>query len=110
ARGPAAARLQQNGFVPVLLKVVNEGGVKSKLNVTSPQAGPIVSGGFAGDKVKADKDRFLDVDLFRSPPMTANLSSLKVEYVIGLIYSSEAGKHEVTLAFDVGQGTQDLGF
>jgi hypothetical protein len=110
ARGPSSAQLQQNGFVPVLLKVVNEGGVKSKLNVTSPQAGPIFSGGFAGDKVKADPNRFLDVDLYRSPPMTANLSSLKVEYVLGLIYGSEAGKKEVTLAFDVGQGTQELGF
>ena len=42
--------------------------------------------------------------------MTANLSGLKVEYAIALIYSSEAGKREATLAFDVGQGTQDLGF
>ncbi len=109
-RGPAAAKLQQHGYVPAIFKVVNEGGVKSKLNITSPQAGPIVSGGFAGDKIKADKDRFLDVDLYRSPPMTATLSGLKVEYVLGLIYSNEAGKHEVTLGFDVGQGTQDLGF
>jgi hypothetical protein len=109
-RGPATATLQQNGYVPVLIKVVNEGGVKSKLNVTSPQAGPIVSGGFAGDRIKADKNRFLDVDLYRDRPMTPSLSSLKVEYVIGLIYSSESGRREVTLAFDVGQGTQDLGF
>ena len=42
--------------------------------------------------------------------MTANLSGLKVEYAIALIYSSEAGKREATLGFDVGQGTQDLGF
>jgi hypothetical protein len=110
ARGPAAAKIQQDGYTPLLLKVVNEGGIKGKLHVTSPQAGPIVSGGFAGDKVKADKGHFLDVDLFRSPPMTASLSSLPVEYVLALIYSSEAGKREATLAFDVGQGTQDLGF
>jgi hypothetical protein len=109
-RGPATATLQQNGYVPVLVKVVNEGGVKSKLNMSSPQAGPIVSGGFAGDRIKADKNRFLDVDLYRDRPMTPSLSSLKVEYVIGLIYSSDSGRREVTLAFDVGQGTQDLGF
>src|SRR5258707_2477582 len=42
--------------------------------------------------------------------MTANLSGLKVEYAIGLLYSNEAGKREATIAFDVGQGTQDLGF
>ena len=29
---------------------------------------------------------------------------------IALIYSSEAGRREATLTFDVGQGTQDLGF
>jgi hypothetical protein len=109
-RGPATATLQQNGYVPILIKVVNEGGVKSKLNMSSPQAGPIVSGGFAGDRIKADKNRFLDVDLYRDRPMTPSLSSLKVEYVIGLIYSSDSGRREVTLAFDVGQGTQDLGF
>ena len=29
---------------------------------------------------------------------------------MALIYSSEAGRREATIAFDVGQGTQDLGF
>ena len=33
-----------------------------------------------------------------------------MEYVLLLITSSEAGHREATLAFDVGQGTQDLGF
>jgi hypothetical protein len=42
--------------------------------------------------------------------MTGNLSGLKVEYALALIHSSEAGKREATLAFDVGQGSQDLGF
>jgi hypothetical protein len=110
ARGPAAAKLQQNGFVPVLLKVVNEAGAKGKLNVTSPQAGPIFSGGFAGNKGKPDKDHFLDTEMYTKPPMTETLGGLKAEYVLLLLYSSEAGKREVTLAFDVGQGTQDLGF
>ena len=38
------------------------------------------------------------------------LSGLEVEYALALIYSSEAGRREATIAFDVGQGTQDLGF
>ena len=42
--------------------------------------------------------------------MTSQLSGLKVEYAIGLIYSSEAGKREASISFDVGQGTQDIGF
>src|SRR5437764_12744310 len=44
------------------------------------------------------------------PPLTRNLSGLKVEYAVLLVYSTEAGKREATLGFDVGQGTQDLGF
>jgi hypothetical protein len=109
ARGPAKAVLQQAGFTPVLVKVVNDSPVTGALRISSPQAGPIytVQG---GNKAKADKRRFLGVELFTKPPMTDHLSGLKVEYAIALLYSKEAGKREVTLAFDVGQGTQDLGF
>ena len=55
-------------------------------------------------------DRFLQVEMIAAPPMTAELSGLRVEYAIALIYSSEAGRREATIAFDVGEGTQDLGF
>jgi hypothetical protein len=110
ARGPSAATLQQGGFVPLLIKVVNDSTVQKTLRITSPQAGPVFSGGGARNDPHADKDRFLDVEMFASPPMTATLSGLKVEYALALAYSSEAGKREATLSFDVGQGTQDLGF
>lgn len=108
-RGEAKAVLQQGGYTPIILKIVNESTVTKKLNITSPQAGAIYSGG-ASQNSKSDVKRFLDVDVFRNPPMTPNLTGLKVEYAIGLIHSSVAGKREVTLSFDVGQGTQDLGF
>jgi outer membrane murein-binding lipoprotein Lpp len=111
ARGPATATLRQHGYTPVLLKIVNDSTVMKALHITSPQSGPVYSGGGGGKPDKnATKDRFLQVDLFASPPMTANLSGLKVEYAIALVYSAESGKREATLAFDVGQGTQDLGF
>jgi len=48
--------------------------------------------------------------MFTSPPMTADLSGLTVEYAIALIYASDSGKREATIGFDVGQGNQDLGF
>ena len=48
--------------------------------------------------------------MFTQPPMTAELSGLRVEYAVALLYGSEAGKREATIAFDVGEGTQDLGF
>jgi hypothetical protein len=108
-RGPATGVLQQGGYVPVLIKVTNDSTVKKALQITSPQSGPIYSGGRAGD-VKADKDRFLQLEMYTKQPMTDKLSGLNLEYAIALIYSSEAGKREVTLGFNVGEGTQDLGF
>lgn len=107
ANGPGSTALQQSGFTPVLIKVVNEAVVKKQLRVSSPQAGPVQ------DQKRVNQDlssRFLDIGMFTSPPLTANLSGLRVEYAILLIYSGEAGKREATIGFDVGQGTQDLGF
>ncbi len=114
SRGPAPARLQQAGWTPVLIKVINESTVKKPLRISSPQGGAVYSDpGRQQRDPKADPTivrRFLQVEMFTAPPMTPQLSGLEVEYAIGLIYSTEAGKREATLAFDVGQGTQDLGF
>jgi hypothetical protein len=109
ARGPATATLQQGGFAPFIIKVVNDSTVKKALQITSPQAGTFFAGGGAKSK-EASRDRFLQPEMYTSPPMTANLSGLKLEYAIALIYSHEAGSREATIGFDVGQGTQDLGF
>ena len=106
ARGPAPAALQQSGFVPVLIKVVNDSTVQQSLQISSPQSGRVYSGGFAGNDPKADKNRFLQAEMFTSPPLTDKLSGLKVEYALALLYSSEAGKREATLAFDAGQGAE----
>jgi hypothetical protein len=122
-RGPAAATLQQSGYTPVLVKIINEGGVTARLRIGSPQAGPVYAGmsALSGERMQQQRlrenenvdkrtDRFLDLEMFSSPPMTATLSGLQVEYAIALIYSSEAGRREATINVDVGQGTQDLGF
>src|SRR5262245_13925794 len=101
-RGPADAVLQQGGYTPVLIKVINEGGVTKVLRMASPQARPIYSGGFAnkiareGVKVTKDdiKDRFLaggkepygELEIFNKPPMTDKLSGLKVEYALALLH------------------------
>jgi hypothetical protein len=114
AEGPRVPSLQQAGWTPVLVKVVNEATVKKTLNVTSPQSGFVYGGAGRNEKdPKADPEavkRFAQVELFAGPPMKAELSGLKAEYAIALIYSGEAGKRELTVGFDVGQGTQDLGF
>ena len=123
SRGPAAAVLHQGGFTPFVVKVFNAGTVTDRLRVTSPQAGKAYGGVAelslqrqeqtelgAGQATQGNADRFLDVEVFTSPPMTEQLSGLGAEYVLVLIHSSEAGKREATLVVDVGQGTQDLGF
>ncbi|MSR51463.1 MAG: hypothetical protein CK551_03270 [Planctomycetaceae bacterium] len=109
ARGKAEASIQQHAYTPFLVKVVNEAKVTSSLKVSSPQMGPVYSGGGAG-KIPGSKDKFFHGEIFTAPPLMPTLSGLKVEYSILLVYSSEAGMREVNLSFDVGQGTQDLGF
>jgi hypothetical protein len=127
-RGDAPALLQQGGFTPFLVKVHNESTVTKPLRVASPQALPIFSGAWSRGKVEKIteddlRNRFLDLELYKSPPMTDKLSGLQVEYAIVLIHSSRAGeertkdgrivprmgKLEATIIIDVGQGTQDLG-
>src|SRR5439155_21637545 len=73
-RGPAAAELQQFGFTPVLIKVLNESTVTKRMRLISPQAGAVYSGASKGslqrqqqtelnnnENVKRDTDRFLSV-------------------------------------------------
>ncbi len=112
AKGPGSTALQQAGWTPVVVKVMNDSTVKKQLKIMSDQAGPVYSG--SGDKKPGDDPkivkRFLALEVFSQPPMTDTLSGLKVEYAIALIYSSESGKREATIGFDIGQGNQDLGF
>lgn len=123
ARGPAPAVLQQAGYTPVVVKIVNEGGVTARLRINSPQAGPVYAGmtRLAGERMRQPHlrenentgrrtDRFLDLEMFTAAPMAPALSGLDVEYALALIHSSERGRREATIAFDVGQGTEDLGF
>ncbi len=120
-RGPAAASIRQHGYTPLIVKVANESTVAKPLRVTSPQAGAVYGGvqaltlaRMAAEKLgenmpeKAASDRFLDVSVHSDRPMTDTLSGLEVEYLILNVLSTEAGKREATLVFDVGDGTRDL--
>lgn len=122
-RGQQAARLQQSGHTAFLVKIVNEATVTKRLRVTSPQAGPVYGGPslnilqrqaqteLAENELKAGQPRrFLQLRVHNRPPSTDTLSGLEVEYRILLVYSAEQGKRAATLHFDVGQGTEDLGF
>jgi hypothetical protein len=123
SRGPAAAVLQEAGYTPVIVKVVNESAGTQRLQIGSPQSGPVYAGmsKLAGDRMQQQHlrqnentggrtDRFLELEMFAAAPMSANLSGLGLEYAVALIYSSESGSREATIAFNVGQGTEDLGF
>ena len=48
--------------------------------------------------------------MFNDRPLKRPLSGLGLEYRIVQIHSRDAGKREAKISFNVGQGTQDLGF
>ena len=118
ARGPANARLIQNGWVSYLVKVNNDAGVTAKLEIESPNAAtPLYAPSFdhrVAEKKKLTAgqvaNRFLEMQIYRNRPMLPVLSGLKLEYAILQIYSKDAGQREAELGFNVGQGTQDIGF
>jgi len=64
----------------------------------------------AGSEAYALNRRWLDIRMFDKQPMRPRLSGLEVEYRILQLFSRDAGKREARLEFNVGQGTQDLGF
>ena len=115
--------LQQGGYTPFIIRIENHASVTAPLRIGSPQAGKVYAGVSElsmkrqerpdlreDENTNGNSDRFLDVEIFRDQPMTATLSGLELEYAIALIYSSESGKREATISFDVGDGTQDIGF
>ncbi|MEX2261557.1 MAG: CehA/McbA family metallohydrolase [Bryobacteraceae bacterium] len=104
-QGPARAELVEQGWRTFLVKVQNEAGVTAVLAVDSPNSGRLFNSP-AGQV----NQRFLDIQMFNKQPLRAHLSGLEVEYRILQLYSRDAGKREGKLSFDVGQGSQDLGF
>ena len=116
AQGPAAARLVQNGWTVFLVKVQNEAGVTAELQAISPNAAPIYTRSSNSAEPKKSIrpaeiiQRWTDVAMFRDRPLKRELSGLAVEYRIIQVYSRDAGKREARISFNVGQGTQDLGF
>ena len=92
ARGPARPELVQGAWRPFLVKVRNEAGTTAALRAATTQGG------------------WLDLKMFDEPPLEPTLSGLELEYRVVRLYSHDAGLREASLVFDVGQGTQDLGF
>ena len=116
-QGPSPAKLYQNHPQRFLVKIINEAGVTSRLGLTSDES--------TGSNMEADHthaQRNPDgSDLFHfrvyfpggswlHSPSKTNLTGLEVNYAVVFVSCNETGKREATLSFDVGQGTQDIGF
>jgi len=119
-QGEARAELVEQGWRTFLIKVRNEAGVTAPLRISSPQALRVFARGPRGFSVSPTPeqtisprdvaDRWLDLQAYDKPPLVPALSGLAVEYRIVQLYSRDAGQREASLAVDVGQGTQDIGF
>lgn len=123
-RGAARAVLVEQGWRCFLVKVRNDAGVTAQLRAASPNALPVyargvsdIPGGFSLDPRPKQKitpgeiaNRWLELSMFDKPPLEAKLSGLALEYRVVQLHSRDRGRREARLGFDVGQGSQDIGF
>ncbi len=114
--GAAKAELVEAGTRIFLVKVTNKAGVTAQLVAGSPNALPIfVQSDLSPEPPKVieaadSRDRWMDLELYDKDPMSPRLSGLPLEYRILTIYSRDRGQRSAAIGFDVGQGTQDIGF
>jgi hypothetical protein len=122
-QGPAQPELSADGWRTFLIKVQNDAGATAELHVVSPQAQSVHDS--PGKRTASDEayrksdaasralppdQRWLDVEMFNAQPLRKDLSGLALEYRVVSLYSRDSGQREAKLSFNVGQGTQDLGF
>ena len=121
-QGAVKAELVEKGWRQFLVKVINESGTTAPLQISSPSARAVhnaPSAQTASDKklknepkpTNADNaELWLDLQTYDRQPLKPELGGLAVEYRIVQLYSRNVGKREARFLFDVGQGTQDIGF
>jgi hypothetical protein len=115
-QGAADPSLSEDGTRLFLVKVTNRAGVTAELKVESPNAGNVFIGsnGSSQPAIKLTpqdaNDRWTDISLYHQPPMRKRLSGLALEYQILQVYSRDAGQRSARISFNVGQGSQDIGF
>ncbi len=118
--GPVKKELTQQGWRTFLIKVNNQAGITAELKPESPNAAPLYMKGKGSrerpqttEKLVPPSEvgqRFLDIEMFNKQPLKPGLSGLPLEYRIIQLYSRDVGQREAKLGFNVGQGTQDIGF
>jgi hypothetical protein len=115
-QGPAAPELIEGGTRVFLVKVLNEGGVTAPLRVDSPNNGDVFLRSNGSPEPlhtltnREVRDRWASISLYNRPPMARRLSGLPVEYIILEIFSRDSGQRSAQIAFDVGEGTRDVGY
>ncbi len=117
-RGAVQPIMMQRGWTTFLIKVHNEAGITAVLQPESSNALPLLHKSTSAHRMKEENrltpgeidDHFLDLSIYAGRPLSDRLSGLAVEYFLLQLYSKDAGQREVNLSFNVGQGTQDIGF
>ena len=123
AAGPAKPELVEKGWRQFLVKVHNEAGVTAELRAVSRNAQSVHNSPWKknisddqyrargeGSAAASAAELWLDLQMFNAQPLQPVLSGLPLEYRIIQLYSRDAGKREGKIAFNVGQGTQDVGY
>jgi hypothetical protein len=114
--GGAKPELVQEGTRIFLVKVLNKAGVTTPLRVESPNSGPVFirsdSSAEPASKLTQEdvKERWAEISLYDKNPLSERLSGLGIEYRVLEIYSRDPGQRSAKISFNVGQGTQDVGF
>ncbi|MGA8027701.1 MAG: CehA/McbA family metallohydrolase [Bryobacteraceae bacterium] len=114
--GPAKPELVEGGTRLFLVKVDNQAQITAPLVVESPSSGEVYvrSQGDPEPEMKLTSrdaaERWAEFSLFNKPPMNKALLGIAVEYQIIEVYSRDRGQRAAKISFNVGQGSQDIGF
>ncbi len=114
--GTAKPELVEAGTRLFLVKVINNAQVRAPFVVQSPNSGDVYvrSNGNPAPAIQLSpqesKERWANISLYQRPPMRPRLSGLALEYAILEVYSRDAGQRSAKISFNVGQGSQDIGF
>jgi hypothetical protein len=114
--GPAKPELVEGGTRLFLVKVINRANVTAPLRVTSPNSGNVYIQSTGNPEPKLQltpqdaADRWAEISIYDKPPMDRRLSGLALDYRILQIYSRDSGQRSAQISFNVGQGSQDIGF
>ncbi len=117
-RGAAMARMIQGGWTSFLVKVKNEAGVTAEMQLESPNTLSPVHQASWSHVVEPEHvisagqvaNRFLEAQLYTRRPLHPHLTGFVLEYAVVQFYSKESGPREAEIGFNVGLGSQDIGF